>query len=500
MNKNKAKSNNKTPDKNIFSEWLEKLQQESWQLELLISGLALYGIFEAKSLLIDISVYRSHTEGALWNVTNLLLGLLYVGRIIFLINLLAHIMIRGLWIGAIGLRYVSGDIDYDALHYSKRFTRYLKKRIGTYDDFIEKLEKICSVIFAYTFLLFLLFLSFVVFMGVIMVLINLMSSVYPFEDYKTYYKIIGFSYYGLGLIVLIDFISLGLFKKIKNKTISKIYFYIYKFVSIVSLSFLYRPLLYNFLDEKFTRRLFFFSIPYIFLVAYGKNLFNNELYTYTENITEYEKSGLIVPNNYYQDLRDKALLYKNKYDKKWLNSSIPKIVLNAYYMETSFPSVFIKIETSDRNLLKKNKALSPIYKEGVKFTFPNGQSPRVEIDSIMRQRIDSLYRVNNYKKDTLFVVKPGQDSLSIEEKNYKNIMDSFMDLIDIKIDNINYNDSLECKYGKYPSSGDIGFLCHFNSKSLSVGYHELSFKKRIYLKQKKKDSVFSVKLPFIKVE
>ena len=27
-----------------FSQWLEKLQQESWQLELIISGIALFGI------------------------------------------------------------------------------------------------------------------------------------------------------------------------------------------------------------------------------------------------------------------------------------------------------------------------------------------------------------------------------------------------------------------------------------------------------------------------
>ena len=32
-----------------FSQWLEKLQQESWQLELIISGIALFGIWEART-------------------------------------------------------------------------------------------------------------------------------------------------------------------------------------------------------------------------------------------------------------------------------------------------------------------------------------------------------------------------------------------------------------------------------------------------------------------
>ena len=42
----------KTQDKKaLFSEWLEKLQQESWQLELLISGLALFSIWESQYML-----------------------------------------------------------------------------------------------------------------------------------------------------------------------------------------------------------------------------------------------------------------------------------------------------------------------------------------------------------------------------------------------------------------------------------------------------------------
>jgi hypothetical protein len=33
--------------KSVFKEWLEKLQQESWQLELLISGFVAFGIYSA---------------------------------------------------------------------------------------------------------------------------------------------------------------------------------------------------------------------------------------------------------------------------------------------------------------------------------------------------------------------------------------------------------------------------------------------------------------------
>jgi len=48
-----------------------------------------------------------------------------------------HVLLRGFWISAFG--YVSGDIDYDSLKYSPKFTRYLKKRVGSFDKYIATL-------------------------------------------------------------------------------------------------------------------------------------------------------------------------------------------------------------------------------------------------------------------------------------------------------------------------------------------------------------------------
>ena len=99
-----AKQDNKT----FFSEWLERLQQESWQLELLISGLALFGIYESQDFLVEMNMYaKNNSEGIARMTQNLFIGIFKVGWKIFFINLLIHVILRGLWIGAIGLRYVS---------------------------------------------------------------------------------------------------------------------------------------------------------------------------------------------------------------------------------------------------------------------------------------------------------------------------------------------------------------------------------------------------------
>ena len=60
----------KSRKQSFFKEWLEKLQQESWQLELLISGLALFGVWEAMKLLNRFRQDNGYADGSyrkLWN-------------------------------------------------------------------------------------------------------------------------------------------------------------------------------------------------------------------------------------------------------------------------------------------------------------------------------------------------------------------------------------------------------------------------------------------------
>ena len=115
----------KNKKKSFFSEWLEQLQQESWQLELLISGLALFGIWESQNVIIRFDYYIDVFATAEYRpYLRTFRYLLWYSWSIFLLNLLIHIILRGFWIGAIGLRYVSGDIDFDTLNYSDRFKNY----------------------------------------------------------------------------------------------------------------------------------------------------------------------------------------------------------------------------------------------------------------------------------------------------------------------------------------------------------------------------------------
>ncbi|MEL6805553.1 MAG: hypothetical protein AAFO91_17425, partial [Bacteroidota bacterium] len=115
---------------------LDSIQQNSWELELLISGFAIFLLLAAvepvHQLEIDLALLIVQTE-----VASVLLLIYYpflTSLWLLIGSLLIHVLLRGLWIAAIGLRYVSGDIDYTRLKYQPKFSSYLKKRIGGFDD------------------------------------------------------------------------------------------------------------------------------------------------------------------------------------------------------------------------------------------------------------------------------------------------------------------------------------------------------------------------------
>ena len=342
--------------KKLFSEWLEQLQQESWQLELLISGFALFGIWESREW---VTQFREYLD--IHNAINSeviiavrFLGIMFqVAWFIFFTNLLIHVILRGLWIGAIGLRYVSGEIDYKSLEYSDFFHDYLSKKVGRFDKYIERLEKVCSVIFAYTFLLFFLFFSFIIFLIETIFLARLIETFIGSQTYQQLATILVVLFVLGGLLVFIDFITLGSIKKIRHQGISKGYSYLYRFYSFVTLSFIYRPLLYNFIDYRHTRKLVWLSIPYVFMisvVAPGFFLVAHPYFPSLDQRDDYfeNTSSSAYIWNHYDNLRvENYAISKEKKRRK----KIYYISLNSNEISGNFGRVFLIQASNDELLL-----------------------------------------------------------------------------------------------------------------------------------------------------
>jgi len=509
--------------KNIFSEWLEKLQQESWQLELLISGFALFGIWESRDLLESFTNFLAVNRPVNSNASTVLKVatlMLEAAWLVFFTNLLVHVIMRGLWIGAIGLRYVSGDIDYDKLKYSESFSNYFKKKVGGFDDYIERLEKICSSIFAYTFLLFFIFLSFAFFIIFWILLAAVLNYLFSSDDSPiSGVSILVNTVFGfLAFFVFIDFITLGLFKKIKGKSFSKIYGYIYRFYSFITLSFIYRPLLYNFLDTKYTRRLFWFSIPYLLILTLVLPNFILEANPHFPEPSGNENfiSKHVVISNNYDDLREKNLTISSSSRKR-----IGMISLSNYEITGNYASVFIRQAGVDEELLSKKYGITPYRKSGLRHSIFKGKITDSTILNLENQKSTALLNLikerRKVKEDSLNskfkgnftkrlkagkydnsilnlddYMKFKRDSIirawnkKIENENEKKlvkIQSALLDANQIFIDGISYNDSLKCKFYRHPNMNERGLLCYFPTDSINKGEHLLTLEYKSYAKE-----------------
>lgn len=231
------------------SSLLDSIQQNSWELELLISGFAIFLLLGAvepvHNLEIDLALLIAQTE-----IASVLLLIYYPFlTVLWLLigSLIIHVLLRGLWIAAIGLRYVSGDIDYKTLRYQAKFSNYLKKRIGGFDDYIERLEQACSIAFSVSFVLIFSIISFSSFIFITLIPMLFVGS----SEYFYLGNILSGLFTGVGLLYFIDFMTLGFFKR---NEVTQWYFPIYRIGSWLSLSRFYRPLYHNLIDNRLGRR------------------------------------------------------------------------------------------------------------------------------------------------------------------------------------------------------------------------------------------------------
>lgn len=199
------------PQNNRYTEILDELQLQSWQLELVISGFAIFGLFAALE-----PIFEWFTQLTLkgFGTSRFLVFGVYVACILTIVNLIIHVLLRALWIAAVGMRSVSGEIDFKVLNFSEPITEHLKKKIGSFDTFIEKLETYSSVIFGLSFLIIFMTMGTFLYFFLLLYLTGMVIN----SDFGEITKqiIIGtilVLFFILFMISFIDFMTRGWFKK-----------------------------------------------------------------------------------------------------------------------------------------------------------------------------------------------------------------------------------------------------------------------------------------------
>ena len=237
-------------EKQNIPEWLKNLQENSWELELLISGGAVFTLLKASDFLLESVYYLKMTTafplGAILLVAMFGLKLLTFGFIL-------HLLLRAFWVAMVFINFVfPKGVDNQKIKFKKPFRANIDERSDLYNP-IMKIDKLSGIV------MFLSIIYSVVIFGLILLLITFLSILTYAFDISFLAPIFLFSF----VIYIFDLFSFGLLRKIKF--VSYIFYPIFKLYDFISLRFLYKkPLMVYSTNIKKVKAIFF---TFIFMLV-----------------------------------------------------------------------------------------------------------------------------------------------------------------------------------------------------------------------------------------
>ncbi len=157
--------------------WLRKLERESWQAELIISGAALLGSLQLPGVLEKFQHYLllNYEQASLhlWFFATSYWALFVYGLVFLFVF---HFIVRALWIGLVGLNSIYPDGIIETALSSKDYQEKMKAEYGDIDGFINRLDRLGSGMFGTGFTFIGLFFNLGLFMSVAILLITFLQS------------------------------------------------------------------------------------------------------------------------------------------------------------------------------------------------------------------------------------------------------------------------------------------------------------------------------------
>lgn len=293
--------------------WLQRLKDESWEAELLVSAVAIYAIFNSFTMfdwICDMFINKLNPSQYLIGYMITFLGFLAFGILgaLFVI----HFGLRAYWIGLVGLNSVFPDYSLDDSAYSRTFTEKMLDKLPRLQDSIKNLDEICSVIFSVAFTLLLIYSYLGFFSSVYLLIFNLLSSYIPVYALLIPLAIL----LGIYLIQLTLTIIANIKPFKKNDKIQTWYFYSTIIGSAVLYGPLYKSLLQitmifgsNFKKKKTLVRTMIFMLVFgailglfrmfdsnvLYLMGANNNLDDTKAYEFYYRNNNLEKSLLLTP-------------------------------------------------------------------------------------------------------------------------------------------------------------------------------------------------------------
>ncbi|GAB5409617.1 MAG: hypothetical protein BalsKO_19820 [Balneolaceae bacterium] len=302
----------KTEEKGHNRSWLQRVAEQSWEPELLISGLAIFATIKIPQYVLDFYQYYRFNLQLDTGFIDELMPMLVVGVTLTALKVLSfafifHFVVRAFWVGLMGLRSVFTEgIQYEKLEYSELYRSEMRQRIGTQDSFLLAADRLASLIFSTAFL-FVLYMVGVGFLySVFFLLMNGVKLMVSEEVFDLYSTIILISAGVLLLSVSVISMVFNMKKYREQEKFARLHFMLTWYIGLLFYPFIYKPI--QFLVLSFASNIpkkknqiygmVFFAIFMAIFMSSTFDLMNVKLVQTRDFYTARASASTIIPENY----------------------------------------------------------------------------------------------------------------------------------------------------------------------------------------------------------
>lgn len=417
--------------------YIRRMQMESWYLEMITSGVAIFLLFKLPGLIDTVS--RSITITFSGGLKTLFTGfpiILKMTSYVWILSLIIHLVLRAFWIGVIGINSVfPKGIRTESLPYSPHIKKKLNKLLPDMDRWIQQLDDACSVIYGLAFFTGLVILG-STFYVILAVLLGIL-----------FHWILTALLGGLALLFMLDFFSLGVLKRVK--AISGPYYLLYRFVGACTLAFLYRPFYYLLLTNLKKRYVAFFLLGY-FALIYG--LFNHTYIAQPVFPVDREYGGFILNREEEAGIMHDLSAYRNQREKdqRVIRPVINKDVYNEgdAYLKLFYPLLGKDIDQIRHYCMER----------GVELPIEKGLHQKF---MVWNDEIGGLVPEGRY----------------LPASQYKEVLNVLNEMVMVTVDDSLHQDP-GFTFCEYPLHGEKGMIAYLPIDHLSPGRHELKVRSK----------------------
>jgi len=160
--------------------WLQRLKDESWEAELLVSAVAIFAILNSFPFL-DwmVNKFIENLDPGQYNVAYFIVVIGYLAVAILAAMFSLHFALRAYWIGLVGLNSVFPDYSLEDSAFSPIYTKKILGILPKLSSSITKVDELCSVIFSAAFALMLVYTYLTAFAITYLLLYNFLVDTVP---------------------------------------------------------------------------------------------------------------------------------------------------------------------------------------------------------------------------------------------------------------------------------------------------------------------------------